>query len=255
MTAALTRRTVDVPTSDGVADSYFVHPATGAHPPVLLFMDGIGLRRRLEQMADRIAERGYAVLVPNMFYRAGRAPVVPNVAERLRTEDRATVMADVIPLIRALTPELAARDTQAFVDFLDGQTAVAAGPIATVGYCMGGALALRAAISMPERVAAAASFHGGNLAPDDPAGLHHQADRIRAEVYAAHADNDGSMPPEQIARLETALEAAGVAHTSELYAGASHGFTMSDIAVHDAGAEQRHWDALLGLLERRLPTA
>lgn len=252
---ALTSTHVDVPTPDGAADSYFVHPADDApHPAVLLFMDGIGLRPRLEEMADRIAARGYAVLVPNMFYRAGRSPLVPNIAERLRSEDRATVMADVMPHIRAITPELAAQDTQACVDFLDAQDAVAAGPMATLGYCMGGALALRAAAQLPERVVAAASFHGGNLAPDDPAGVHHQAGRIRAEVYAGHADNDGSMPPEQIARLEAAFHAADVTYTSELYDGAAHGFTMSDMAVHDPGAEQRHWDALLGLLDRALPT-
>jgi carboxymethylenebutenolidase len=112
---------------------------------------------------------------------------------------------------------------------------------------------LRAAAQLPERVAAAASFHGGNLAPDDPAGVHQLAPRIRAEVYVAHADNDASAPPEQQERLAAALEAAGVQHTAELYAGASHGFTMSDMPVYDAAAEQRHWDALLGLFARTLP--
>jgi carboxymethylenebutenolidase len=120
---------------------------------------------------------------------------------------------------------------------------------------MGGGLSLRAAAQLPDRVVAAASFHGGNLAPEDPAGPHQGAPRIRAEVYAAHADNDASMPPEQIARLETAFDAAGVTYTSEVYAGAAHGFTMSDLPAYHQAAEQRHWDDLLALLARALPVA
>jgi carboxymethylenebutenolidase len=151
----------------------------------------------------------------------------------------------------ALTPEVAARDTQAYVDYLDAQPDVRPGTLATTGYCMGGALSLRAAAQLPERVVAAASFHGGNLAPDSEAGPHRGAPQIKAEVYAAHADQDASMPAE-IARFEQALAAAGVTYTSEVYAGATHGFTMSDMPVYDATAEQRHWDALLGLLARNL---
>jgi carboxymethylenebutenolidase len=245
---------VDVATPDGIADAYFVRRADDApRAAVLLFMDGIGLRPRLEEMADRIAAHGYAVLVPNLFYRAGRAPVVPDLVSRLQTEDRGSVMAELRPLMSALSPDVAARDTQAYVDFLDQQPGVRVGPLATTGYCMGGALSLRAAAQLPERVVAAASFHGGNLAPDDPAGAHQLAPRIRAEVYVAHADQDPSAPPEQRARLEAALVGAGVKHTAEVYLGASHGFTMSDMAVYDAAAEQRHWDTLLGLLARNLP--
>ena len=251
----LRRLQVDVPTADGQADGYFTQPGDdAAHPAVLLFMDAIGLRPRLEEMADHIAGQGYAVLVPNLFYRAGRAPVVPDLVARLHAEDRSQVLAELGPLMQALTPDVAARDTQAYVDFLDQQPGVLPGAIATTGYCMGGALSLRAAAQLPERVVAAASFHGGNLAPAGPAGPQHGAPRIRAEVYAAHADQDGSMPPEQVARLEAALDAAGVTYVSEVYAGAAHGFTMSDMAVHDATAEQRHWAALLALLARSLPS-
>ncbi len=253
---ALRRSHVDVPTSDGPADAYLTQPADdGKHPGVLFFMDGIGLRARLEQMADCIAEAGYAVLVPNLFFRAGRAPVVPDLVQRLQIEDRGAVMAELRPLMQALTPQVAARDTQAYVQFLGSQPGVHPGPIGTTGYCMGGALSLRAAAQLPGRVAAAASFHGGNLAPDDPAGPQHGAPDIRAEVYAAHAANDASMPAEQIARLEAALSGAGVTYRSEVYDGASHGFTMSDLTVYDAAAEKRHWDALLGLLARALPAA
>ena len=214
----------------------------------------LGLRPRLEEMADRIAAQGYAVLVPNLVFRAGRAPVIPDLVARLQSEDRGAVFAELRPMMEQLTPDVAARDTQAYVDFLEQQPGVDAGSIGITGYCMGGALALRAAAQLPDRVVAAASFHGGNLAPDEPAGPQQGAGRMRAEVYAAHADADSSMPPEQIARLEAALDAAGIPYTSEVYEGAHHGFTMSDTAVHDAGAEQRHWDALLGLLARALPT-
>lgn len=248
----LRRSFVDVSTQDGVADAYLVRPEGAPGSAVLLFMDGIGLRPRLQEMADRIAEQGHAVLVPNVFYRSGRAPVIPDIVARLQGEDRATVFAELRPMIEALTPELAERDTRAYVEHLDGELGRAV-PLATVGYCMGGALSLRAAAQLSERVVATASFHGGNLAPDDPAGPQHQVGRISGKVYAAHADADPSMPAEQIARLEAALDAAGLAYTSEVYAGTSHGFTMSDMPVHSEEGEQRHWTALLGLLGRTMP--
>ena len=235
----LHRTTLDIAMPDGTADAYLSKPTAGAQAGVLVFMDAIGLRPRMEAMADRIAEQGYAVLVPNLFYRAGRAPVVPNIVERLQGEERGKVFEELWPHMTALTPEVAARDTAAYVDELDQHT--------------GGGLAMRAAAQLPDRVVAVASFHGGRLAPDDGTGPVTLVDQIRAELYFGHADNDGSMPAEQIARLEAALDAAGVRYTSEVYAGATHGFTMSDMPVHDEQAEQRHWDALLGLLERTLP--
>jgi carboxymethylenebutenolidase len=200
-------------------------------------------------MADRIAAAGCAVLVPNLFHRSGRAPLVPDLVARLQTEDRAAVFAELRPFMDAVTPEQVAGDLPAYVDALV-QAGADPGRLATTGYCMGGALSLRAAAQLPDQVRAAASFHGGRLAPDDGTGLDRLAPQLRAEVYVAHADEDPSMPPEQVERLEQALTDAGVTHTAEVYAGARHGFTMSDMPVHDAAAEQRHWDALLGLLDR-----
>jgi carboxymethylenebutenolidase len=254
VTHTLHRQALDVATPDGTADSYLVRPAEGGpYPGVVLFMDAIGLRPRLEEMADRIAAQGHVVLVPNLFYRAGRAPVLPDLAARLQREDRAAVMVELAPLMQSLPPEVAAGDTLAYLDALEGQPGVAAGCTGTTGYCLGGGLALRAAAQLPDRVRAAASFHGGALArEDDPQGLQHLVGRIRGEVYAAHADNDASMPPDQVDRLERALTEGGVRHRTEVYEGAVHGFTMTDMLVHDAAAEQRHWDALLGLLARAL---
>jgi carboxymethylenebutenolidase len=243
---------VDVPTPDGVADAYFTHPAGGPHPPVVLFIDAIGLRPRIEEMADRIAAQGYAVLAPNLFYRAGRAPVIPNIVERLHSEDRAAVLGELRPLMVAFTPEVIASDAQAYVDFLDAQPEVASGPLATTGYCFGGGWSLRAAAQLPDRVVAAASFHGGNLATEDPNSPHLLAPLVTGELYVGHADQDHAMPVEQIERLEKAFTEAGLTYTSELYEGSAHGWTMSDTAMHDAEGEQRHWDALLALLARTL---
>lgn len=246
----MTTTTVDVPTPDGTADALLVAPdRSGPHPAVLLYMDAFGVRPRLQQMAERIAAEGYVVLVPNVFYRAGRAPVV-DLADLMAPENRPSMMVTLGPLMQALTPQRAVADAGAYLDHLAGHPAVADGPVGITGYCMGGALSLRTAAAHPGRVAAAASFHGGNLATDAPDSPHLGAATITAEVYVAHADGDSSASPEQQERLESALTGAGVTHRAELYAGASHGFTMTDTAAYSAEAEQRHWTELLALLDR-----
>jgi carboxymethylenebutenolidase len=244
--------TVEVPTSEGAADALLAVPAgEGPWPGVLLFMDAFGLRPRLADMAFRIAEAGHVVLVPNVFYRSGRAPVV-DTGDLSTPEARAAAFEKLGPLMHALTPELATRDAAAYLRFLEDDERVADGPLATVGYCMGGALAIRAAAVGGDRVAAAASFHGGRLATDDPASPHVLAGDLAAEVYVGHADEDASMPPAQQQRLADALDAAGVRYTAEVYPGARHGFTMADTAMYDEAATEQHWDRLLGLLDRSL---
>jgi carboxymethylenebutenolidase len=245
--------TVGVPTDDGTADALISLPAApGPHPAVLMFSDAFGPRPRIAEMCGRLADAGYAVLAPNLFYRDGPAPLV-DLSGLADPERRGETFAELRPLIEALTPELAMRDAAAYVDFLSREPRVLAGPVATVGYCMGGALALRTAATYPDRVAAVASFHGGRLATDRPDSPHLLVDRITAEVYLGHADNDASMPPEAQRTLERALTDAGVRHRSELYAGAAHGFTMADTAMYDEAATQQHWDRLLDLLGRTLP--
>ena len=241
--------TVDVRAPDGVADAYLTRPEAGErHPGVLLVMDAYGLRPRIEEMAVRIAERGYAVMAPNVFYRAGRAPVLP--FPDLTTEDaRAEFFEDVRPLMSQLTPERIAADGAAYLDELAN---VADGPVAITGYCMGARLGLRMAAAHPERVAALAGFQGGGLATDDPESPHRSAGALRAEVYFGHADQDRSNTSEQIATLDAALDRAGVAHRSEVYAGARHGYTMADTPAYDEEASERHFAALFDLLERTL---
>jgi carboxymethylenebutenolidase len=191
------------------------------------------------------------VLVPNLFYRHGRAPLI-DTGDLLDPEARGRHFQVLMPWIRELTPERAMSDADAYLDFLTAQPAVAQGRLGVTGYCMGGALALRTAAHRPDEVAAAAAFHPARLATDAADSPHLLVDRLRAEVYVAAADHDRGMPPEQLSRLDAALEEAGVRHRCEMYDGAAHGFTMSDTAAYDEAATDRHWDALLDLLARTL---
>jgi carboxymethylenebutenolidase len=241
---------VDIATPDGIADAYLVRPADGdAHPGVLLIMDAFGLRARIQEMADEIASHGYVVLAPNVFYRAGRAPVLP-MPDGDDPDARGRFFSEVRPLMNELTPERLAADGQAYLDRLASETS---GPVAIVGYCMGVRVGWRIVAAHPDRVAALAGFHGGGLVTDAPDSPHRSAaEIIGAELYFGHADQDQSMPSEQIAELEAALDAAGARYTSELYQGARHGYTMSDTPVYDAAATDRHFRELLALLERTL---
>ena len=220
-----------------MAEAYLARPeGDGPFPAVLLYMDAFGVRPQIERMADRLASEGYAVLVPNVFYRDHEAA--------LGTSDFAVLR----EYMKALTPDAVERDARAYLDFLAADR-----PAGVVGYCMGGRLTLLTAGRLPERVAAAASFHAGNLATDAPESPHRVFGDIRAEVYVAHADQDRSMPPEQMERVEAAL--AGVKHRAELYEGARHGFTMADLEVYDQQADERHWRELIGLLGRTIGAA
>ncbi|MEV7077882.1 dienelactone hydrolase family protein [Streptomyces sp. NPDC093516] len=243
---------VDITAADGRADAYAVHPDDGrAHPGVLLYQDAFGLRPHLTAMADRLAASGYTVLVPNVFYRHGRAPVV-DLPEFIDMEARPDIVEKIVPVMESLTVDLAERDATAYLGWLDQNPLVANGPVGITGYCMGARLALLTAGTHPDRVAAAAGFHGGWLASEAPDSPHLLAGRISAELYFAHADKDPSMPEEQVGRLERALTDAGVTHRCEVYEGASHGYTQSDTAAYDPAAAERHWTELLALFARTL---
>jgi carboxymethylenebutenolidase len=240
-------RNVDVQTPDGVADSYLAIPDDGeTHPGVLLVMDAFGLRPQLEKMADRISARGFTVLAPNFYYRSGRAPLVPT--DELEDPDkRGALFERIRPLMASLTPERVASDGGAYITELER---VASAPIAITGYCMGGRVGWRIATTHPEQVAALAGFHAGGLVTDEPDSPHLSAGELSAELYFGHADNDPSMTAENVATLEQALSDAGRTYTSELYEGASHGYTMADSAVYDEAAAERHYQALFDLLDR-----
>lgn len=241
---------VDIKTPDGVADSYLARPDDQPRPGVLFIMDAFGLRPTIAEMIERIAADGYVVLAPNVFYRGGRAPVVP-VPDFADPEARASFMPRLRPLIEQLTPEVAARDGAGYLDYLAG---VAREPVGITGYCMGARMGLRIAAAHPDRVAAVAGFHGGGLVTDGSDSPHLSVGRLKSEVYLGHADNDKSNTPEQIATLERALNDAGVSYRSEVYDGAIHGYTMSDLPAYDEAAAERHFRELFALMERTLGT-
>ncbi|MET1008233.1 MAG: dienelactone hydrolase family protein, partial [Propionibacteriaceae bacterium] len=188
-----------------MADAYLARPDDDlTHPGVLFYMDAFGLRPRIEEMVRAIAEQGYVVLAPNLFYRAGRAPLI-ELPDLSVAENRERVFASLGEFMMALTPDRALSDVDGYLDYLSDHEATTT-PLGVTGYCVGGALSLRTAGRGRERVAAAASFHGGRMATDAPDSPHLAAPDVRGELYLAHADHDSSMPPEQIERLDRALD-------------------------------------------------
>ncbi|SDG69320.1 carboxymethylenebutenolidase [Lentzea fradiae] len=243
---------VDVTTAEGTADAYLAHPAgDGPFPAVLFYMDAFGVRPHLRSMADRLAAQGYVVLVPNVFYRAGRAPVV-ELPDFIDEAARPALFAQILPMMQSVSPDQLMSDARAYLDWLAASPLAAQGPVGVTGYCMGAALALRTAGTYPDRVAAAAGFHGAFLASDAPDSPHLLAGSVTAELYFAHADQDTAMPPEQIDKLEQALTDAGVRHRCEVYTGAHHGYTQADTDAYNAEATERHWTELLALFARTL---
>ncbi|MFE4518123.1 dienelactone hydrolase family protein [Kitasatospora sp. NPDC056783] len=185
---------VDIPTADGTAAAYPAHPDDGrAHPGVILYMDGLGLRPQLERTAYRLASAGYTVLVPNAYYRSGRAPIV-ELPELIDLEQVGELFARIGPLLDTLTPEATTRDADAYPRGLAESPLAQDGPVALTGYCRGALPAPRTAAGHPDRIAVAAGFHGGGRATDRPDSPHLGADRITAELYVGHADQDPSLP-------------------------------------------------------------
>ena len=240
---------VEVSTPDGTADCHFVHPASGAHPGVLIWPDALSLRPAFEQMGRRLAESGYAVLVVNPYYRTERAPVLP---EGVSFRDEAT-RKKIFPLMRSLTPETNVTDATAFVGFLDTQDAVAGDRrMGTMGYCMGGSMTMRTAAALPDRIGAGASFHGGRLVTDAPDSPHLLVDKIRAHYLFAIAENDDQKDPKAKTALREAFAAAKLPAEIEVYAGTLHGWCPPDSAVYNEAQAERAWSRLLALFETTL---
>lgn len=245
-------REITVATPDGICPTTLHYPDDDApRPPVILYMDGPGIRPAVHDMAHRLASNGFAVFLPDLFYRAGPYPPVdPKVVftnPELRNAHREKYMATA-------TPQNVMADTTALIAAIDATPEAAGRPIGVVGYCMGGRLALIAAATFPDRIAAAASYHGGGLATDAPNSPHLLAPKIKGKVYVAGAIEDANFTDEQKAALTAALEAANVDHVVDTYP-AKHGWVPRDPPAHDPEQAEHHWQTLIPLFESALKAA
>jgi carboxymethylenebutenolidase len=242
---AVTDSEVTVTTPDGTADCYFVHPASGTSPGVLVWPDIFGLRPAMRQMGKRLAESGYAVLVVNPFYRVKKAPTAEKGA--------ATPIPELMPLARALNETTQTTDAKAFVAWLDRQPSVAKNKkVGTQGYCMGGPIALRTAAAVSDRVGAVASFHGGGLVTDQPNSPHLQASKTGAQFLIAIAANDDQRAPTEKDVLKETFAKANRPAEIEVYAGAAHGWCPPDSGVYNEAQAEKAWSRLLALYGKAL---
>jgi carboxymethylenebutenolidase len=240
---------VDIKTPDGMADSYFVHPATGKHPAVLVWTDIMGLRPAFRQMGKRLAEQGYSVLVPNPFYRTKHAPVNPPGASMGDPASRELIMANG----RTLNATTHVTDARAFVAWLDSQASVdTKRKIGTTGYCMGGSIVMRTAAELPNRIGAGATFHGGNgMATDKPDSPHLLIPKMKASFLMALAESDDEQAPNVKTMLSDAFKSAKVKAEVEVYK-AKHGWCPPDSNVYDEKEAERAWARLLALFKTSL---
>jgi carboxymethylenebutenolidase len=242
---AVSEAEVTVTTPDGTADCYFVHPASGTAPGVLLWPDIFGLRPAMRQMGKRLAESGYSVLVVNPFYRVKKAPTADNGA--------ATPIQQLMPLAQALNETTQMTDAKAFIAWLDQQSSVAKNrKMGTQGYCMGGPIAFRTAAAVPDRVGAIASFHGGGLVTANPNSPHLQAAKTKAQLLIAIAANDDQRSPNDKNVLKETFEKANLPAEIEVYAGAAHGWCPPDSGVYNEPQAEKAWNRLLALYGKAL---
>ena len=245
---------IEITTPDGTAEAYLARPSGESKGGVLFYMDAIGLRPRIADMVDTIAGWGYTVLAPNVFYRFGTAAeTAPTADLRIKENREAFFASGVMDRVNGLTPAQIAVDVPAYAAVLAEYAGD--GPIGTTGYCMGARIAVRTAGLLPDKVVAVGGFHGGGLVTDDPDSPHTKIAGTKAEYVFGHADNDGSMTPDDVAALGAALDAAGVTYSNEIYPGAPHGYTMEDSSSWNAEAYERHLTELKGLLDRAFARA
>jgi carboxymethylenebutenolidase len=238
---------IEIRTPDGVADGYLYHQLQ-PRPGVLFLVDIMGIRQANRDMARRLAEAGYTVLMPNVFYRTGKSPLFEFKLDFSddRTQKRLAELAG------PLTPQAIERDASAYVHFLEQSEFVRRGRLGVVGYCFTGAMALRIAAACPDQIAAVASFHGGRLVTDDPASPHLCLPRIKASLYFGHAVEDRSMPAESIEKLNQALKLWGGKYESEIYDGAHHGWTVPDSPAYNHAQAERAFQKLTQLFSAAL---
>jgi carboxymethylenebutenolidase len=237
-----------VDAADGSAESFVYTPGDGPHPGLLFYTDLFGIRPANQGMAKRYAEADYTVLMPNIFYRYGKLPLLD--FEFKMGEERS--MKAIGPLFASLTPANMEMDAPHYVEALLNRNDVSGDRIAVVGYCFSGAMALRTAAIVPDKIAAAASFHGGRLVTEDEDSPHTRVSKIKAELYFAHAVEDQSATPAQIAKLEDTLKTWGGKTQSEMYEGALHGWTTPGRDIYNEKQAERAHGRLLDLLKRTI---
>jgi carboxymethylenebutenolidase len=236
---------VTIKTPDGTCDAYFVHPASGNAPAVLVWPDIFGLRPAFKTMGKRLAETGYSVLVVNPFYRVQKAPTAEKGA--------ATPIPSLLPLAQALNETTHMTDAKAFIAWLDMQPSVARNKkVGTQGYCMGGPMAFRTAAAVPDRVGAIASFHGGGLVTPMPNSPHLQASKTKAQLLIAIAANDDMRSPDEKNVLKDTFAKSGQPAEIEVYTGAAHGWCPPDSGVYNEPQAEKAWTRLLELYKKAL---
>lgn len=241
----VTESDVNVKTPDGTADGFFVHPASGTAPGVLVWTDIFGLRPAFRQMAKRLAESGYSVLVVNPFYRVKKAPTAD--------AGSATPIPQLLPLAQSLTETIQMTDAKAFTAWLDQQSSVAKNrKMGVQGYCMGGPIAFRTAAAAPGRIGAVASFHGGGLVTDMPNSPHLQAAKTKAQFLIAVAANDDMRSPNEKNVLKETFAKANLPAEIEVYTGAAHGWCPPDSQVYNEPQAEKAWSRLLALYGKAL---
>ncbi|HET6938744.1 MAG TPA: dienelactone hydrolase family protein [Nocardioides sp.] len=238
--------TTEVQAADGAAEAYLT--GTAGDPGVLFYIDAIGLRRQIEDMADRIASWGYVVLAPNVFYRDGVAADLAPKKDLREPGAREEFFASLGDRVPGYTPDKSGPDADAWARALLEHAGD--GPIAVTGYCMGARLAVRTGGQLPGTVAAVGGFHGGGLVTDAEDSPHLSIAGSTAEYVFGHADHDRSMTLENVAALEETLQGAGRPHLNEVYPDAPHGYSMADTSMYQEAGAERHFKELAGLLAR-----
>jgi carboxymethylenebutenolidase len=252
----VTEKNVDIKTPDGTCDAAFIHPASGAHPAVIIWPDAFGLRPSMRDMAKRLAMAGYTVLVPNPFYRVAKSPVWEDASKvNFQTE-----RPKITPLMQSIQADGAVeKDAPAFIAWLDMQKEVDRNKkIGTQGYCMGGGLVMRTAAAVPGRVGAGASFHGGGLVSTNANSPHLLAPKIKAHMYFGIATNDDMQQPDAKVKLKEAFDAAKNPAEIEVYSMAQHGWCVPDMPagangpIYKKDDAERAWAKLMALYKAAL---
>jgi len=236
---------VSVPSADGVSETFFVRPDGGDHPAVILYMDAPGIREELYGFARRIADQGYSVLLPDMYYRLGRLRF------DMKTADDA-VRQEMFGAMNSLSNALVMKDTAAWLSYLESAPGVRAGPVGCIGYCMSGQYVVSAAGAFPEKMGAIASLYGVGIVTDAPDSPHLLVPKIRGELYLGFAETDQWVPDNVIPDLTQALDGNKISYKLDIWPGTEHGFCFPERALYNENAAEKVWDTVFDLYKRRL---